>query len=42
MAGCKRYALKGKKREREKEEKRKGKRRKKGDQNRFFLCVFFL
>ena len=37
MAGCKRCALNGVKREREKEEKRKGKRRKNGDQNRFFF-----
>ena len=39
MAGCKRCALKGGKREREKEEKRKGKRRKKWGS--LFFCVFF-
>ena len=42
MAGCKRCALKGGKREREKEEKRKGKRRKKmGIKIVFFLFFFF-
>ena len=40
MAGCKRCALKGGKREGGKEEKRKGKRRKNGDQNRFFFFFF--
>ena len=35
MAGSKRCALKGRKREKEKEEKRKGKN---GDQIRFFLA----
>ena len=39
MAGCKRCALKGEKREMEKEEKRKEK--KNGDQNRFFFFFFF-
>ena len=41
MAGCKRCALKGGKREREKEEKRKGIRRKKWGSKSFF-CVFFI
>ena len=42
MAGCKRCALKGEKREREKEEKRKGKRRKKmGIKIVFFFFFFF-
>ena len=42
MAGCKRCALKGGKREREKEEKRKGKRRKKmGIKIVFFFFFFF-
>ena len=39
MAGCKRSAMKGGKREREKEEKRKGKRSKKwGSKSFFFFC----
>ena len=42
MAGCKRCALKGKKREREKEEKRKGKRRKKMGIKIVFFLFFFL
>ena len=42
MAGCKRCALKGGKREREKEEKRKGKRRKKWGSKCFFVFVFFI
>ena len=37
MAGCKRCALKGVKREREKEEKRKGKRRKKWGSKSFLF-----
>ena len=41
MAGCKRCALKGVKREREKEEKRKGKRRKKWGSKSFFVGVFY-
>ena len=41
MAGCKRCALKGGKREREKEEKRKGKRMKKWGSKSFFFCFFF-
>ena len=41
MAGCKRCALKGGKREREKEEKRKGKRRKKMGIKIVFFFVFF-
>ena len=42
MAGCKRCALKGGKREREKEEKRKEKRRKKmGIKIVFFFFFFF-
>ena len=41
MNGCKRCALKGRKREIEKEEKRKGKRRENGDQNRFFFFFFY-
>ena len=41
MAGCKRCALKGEKREREKEEKRKGKRRKKWGSKSFFFCFVF-
>ena len=42
MAGCKRCALKGEKREREKEEKRKGKRRKKWGSKSFFFLFCFL
>ena len=41
MAGCKRCALKGGKREREKEEKRKGKRRKKMGIKIVCFFVFF-
>ena len=41
MAGCKRCALKGGKREGEKEEKRKGKRRKWGSKSFFFFFFFF-
>ena len=42
MAGCKRCALKGRKRVGEKEEKRKGKRRTKlGSKSFFFLFCFF-
>ena len=40
MAGCKRCALKGGKREREKEEKRNGKRRKKWGSKSFLFCFF--
>ena len=43
MAGCKRCALKGGKRERENKEKRKGKRMKKwGSKSFFFFFFFFL
>ena len=41
MAGCKRCALKGGKREGGKEEKRKGKRRKKWGSKSFFFFFFF-
>ena len=41
MAGCKRCALKGEKREGGKEEKRKGKRRKKWGSKSFFFFFFF-
>ena len=41
MAGCKRCALKGRKREGGKEEKRKGKRRKKWGSKSFFFFFFF-
>ena len=46
MAGCKRCALKGEKREREKEEKRKEKKEEKMGIKIvfffFFFCVFFI
>ena len=41
MAGCKRCALKGGKREGGKKEKRKGKRRKKCRSKSVFFCCFF-
>ena len=42
MAGCKRWALKWGRREREKEEKKKEKGGKNGVQNRFFCLFFFI
>ena len=42
MAGCKRCALKGGKREGEKEEKRKGKGRKKWGSKLFCFFLFFI